>query len=565
MDSGQSSSGKTEASPAQIQRDRLLKVFEFLKAYSDLRYPPVRKITEQMRILWLGTLPDHPSIEIASGTPSKDEATEDDDVVLRITRPTLKPCPRPPAMIAEWLKRGWENIDGTAEVNPTRNVTVEGRTRIEKFDDQSSRRSSLASWRQERVEWQKNERPARDAMGVFQTIYEWYGIHEREAERVELLLADGLLSCPDGLQDVNHPVLFQKLALEFYPEKRDPQFVFRKREQPPELYLELLRVVPEVNLRELARCADELKKTEFSPLAGDDTTAFLRRLIQGIFPDGGHFVQAGDPGNGTNPQIERKPVIFMRQRRSGVANIFDLVREDIATRTDFSTALLQIVGIAEHQQVVEPGGSSHAGGDAEEVEILLSKPANKEQFDIARQLARRDCVLVQGPPGTGKTHTIANLLGHLLAQGKRVLVTAHTPKALRVLRQKVVEPLQPLCISVLQNDKQSQEDLQQSVRQIAVKLSQDIHLLEQECPAFHVLCHCARPRRQCREALAGSIVRSAYFRSWIQIPVLLADAASRLPVDTTYPRRGEAAPIYIYYYNIWRWDCLFSAVLPIPL
>ena len=110
----------------------------------------------------------------------------------------------------------------------------------------------------------------------------------------------------------------------------------------------------------------------------------------------------------------------------------------------------------------------------------MSKPANREQLEIAKQLARRDCVLVQGPPGTGKTHTIANLLGHLLAQGKRVLVTAHTPKALRVLRQKVVEALQPLCISVLHNDKQSQEDLQSSVRKIHLRLSEDDRLLERD-------------------------------------------------------------------------------------
>ena len=89
-------------------------------------------------------------------------------------------------------------------------------------------------------------------------------------------------------------------------------------------------------------------------------------------------------------------------------------------------------------------------------------------------------MLVQGPPGTGKTHTIANLLGHLLAQGKRVLVTAHTPKALRVLRQKVVKPLQPLCLSVLHNDKHSQEELQASVRKIHVRLSEDDRLLARD-------------------------------------------------------------------------------------
>ncbi|HWY32461.1 MAG TPA: AAA domain-containing protein, partial [Candidatus Acidoferrum sp.] len=126
------------------------------------------------------------------------------------------------------------------------------------------------------------------------------------------------------------------------------------------------------------------------------------------------------------------------------------------------------------------------------------------------QLARRDCVVVQGPPGTGKTHTIANLLGHLLAQGKRVLVTAHTPKALRVLRQKVVEPLQPLCISVLQNDKQSQEELQQSVRQISVRLAQDDQVLEQEAERIkrereRIMTELARTRTRLLEARMDEI------------------------------------------------------------
>src|ERR1019366_9319901 len=180
------------------------------------------------------------------------------------------------------------------------------------------------------------------------------------------------------------------------------------------------------------------------------------------------------------PTMQRKPVIFMRRRQSGVGRVFDLILEDIATRVDFPAALLQIVGLAGAvQNDLQTDPSSLSLGNEDE-NVLLSKPANKEQLEIARQLARRDCVIVQGPPGTGKTHTIANLLGHLLAQGKSVLVTAHTPKALRVLRQKVVEPLQPLCISVLQNDKQSQDELRQSVRLIHVGLSKDDRLLERE-------------------------------------------------------------------------------------
>ena len=96
----------------------------------------------------------------------------------------------------------------------------------------------------------------------------------------------------------------------------------------------------------------------------------------------------------------------------------------------------------------------------ESADILLSKPANREQLEIARRIENYDAVMVQGPPGTGKTHTIANLMGHFLAQGKNMLVTSHTVKALRVLKEKVAPELQDLCVSMLDD---SHADLERSV------------------------------------------------------------------------------------------------------
>jgi very-short-patch-repair endonuclease len=103
--------------------------------------------------------------------------------------------------------------------------------------------------------------------------------------------------------------------------------------------------------------------------------------------------------------------------------------------------------------------------------VLLSKPANLEQVEIARALDAHRAVLVQGPPGTGKSHTIANLIGHLVAHGKRVLVTSHTTKALRVLRDQVVEALQPLCVAVLEHDLETRTQMEQSVRGILARLT----------------------------------------------------------------------------------------------
>ena len=71
--------------------------------------------------------------------------------------------------------------------------------------------------------------------------------------------------------------------------------------------------------------------------------------------------------------------------------------------------------------------------------LLMPLPTNPEQETVARRLAEHRGVTVQGPPGTGKTHTIANLISHLVGHGKRVLVTSQKEQALAVLRDKIPE------------------------------------------------------------------------------------------------------------------------------
>jgi AAA domain len=48
-------------------------------------------------------------------------------------------------------------------------------------------------------------------------------------------------------------------------------------------------------------------------------------------------------------------------------------------------------------------------------EVFFPLAANREQRRIVEAINRQRGVLVQGPPGTGKSHTIANLVCHLLA------------------------------------------------------------------------------------------------------------------------------------------------------
>ena len=181
----------------QPMRERLTKLFEFLKAYTDLRYPPVRDIAQQPRLVWLKDLPAHASVELfRDAGKSRDEA-EDNDIALRLTRPAITQCPSPPAELSEWLNPGWQELSGKAEVRKSRNVVEkDGKTLIERFEADYRRPLLLRTWQQQREQWVTNERPARESLAFFQTVYEWYGVQEREGERIELLVGDGFCIVP---------------------------------------------------------------------------------------------------------------------------------------------------------------------------------------------------------------------------------------------------------------------------------------------------------------------------------------------------------------------------------
>ncbi|QRK05241.1 AAA family ATPase [Archangium violaceum] len=330
-------------------------------------------------------------------------------------------------------------------------------------------------------------------MRLFEQLYALHGRLEREGERLELVLGDGILSWrrPDG--GVFHPILLQRVQLEFNPSI--PEFTVTDSGREVDLYSELFRTMEEMVGKMLARCRTELAEGGYGPLGGADTSGFLRRLVvqlsaQAQFREDGPPKPDADP-----PEVGRDPVLFLRTRSLGFARILEGILEDTSTREDVPVALLRIVG-SEVGSVSAGPDEQHTEAHGEPLDVLLSKPANPEQVQIAQRLERHGCVLVQGPPGTGKTHTIANLVGHLLAQGKSVLVTSHTTKALKVLRDKVVPELRPLCVSVLESDLESRKQLEGAVAGIAERLSSsDVARLDAEAALL------ARRRQQLLEEL----------------------------------------------------------------
>jgi len=419
-----------------IARDRLKRLFRFLRELNLVRNPVKRQVGEQAWVMWFRELPDHKSIQLNTFDEMKEseDATDTNEpdsnyinqiesgYVLKVTRPHITSPPAPPRTLVDWLDHGWNDPFGQATVRATINSVDElGKTKTIAFGDDPDRVADFERWQARWEEWTRQERPARQAMHIFESLYDLWGRIEREGERLELVLGDGILTWRIPSGGIHHPILLKRVQLTFDPS--GPTFTISETDHDVELYSALLRLATGLDNQVIAHIRTELEQGRYHPLGNNDTTGFLRRLVQRISAHG-QFVESGAPREETDePVMSRDPVLFLRNRTLGYASAIEAIIESLDNREVLPGPLVSVVGIEQrpnddliHQ---EPPAATLPGDEPEDV--LFSKPWNQEQLQIAERLERFGAVTVQGPPGTGKTHTIANLIGHLLAKGQSVL------------------------------------------------------------------------------------------------------------------------------------------------
>ncbi|MEV6343064.1 AAA domain-containing protein [Actinoplanes sp. NPDC051851] len=88
---------------------------------------------------------------------------------------------------------------------------------------------------------------------------------------------------------------------------------------------------------------------------------------------------------------------------------------------------------------------------------------NQQQRRVVDQLRANAAVVVQGPPGTGKTHTIANLISALLAEGLRVLVSSRNPHPLRVIHGLLPDGIRRLSVLAPGTSVEDRKDLDRTL------------------------------------------------------------------------------------------------------
>lgn len=479
-------------------RLKVRQLYAFLKEVNQIQFRPVRKLSEQQYVIRLADMPKHPSAQILRPVKVND-TFEIAEVLIRISRPQLTKCPNPPQSCIEWLLPNWDDPLIIPQVADSKNQidvdVVEGGKEVEItktifFSDDEVRVKEYNNWLLKRKNWVDPEKISREVMKYYESFYTLYSKIEKEGEKLELLIADGVLSWStesgiDGTVTIQHPIIFKRVELRFNP--NIPEFTVHDTDRETELYSNLFIDLKKVESTSIRRRKDELESSSYHPLGWEDIEAFLKAFVITISPTEGEYLDMPGDGIKNFPRIWRDPVLLLRNRTAGIASAVDKILDHIDESHQFPPSLSQITG-EEEIPWAESGLSGVSSGDELQGlggnrptnsllnrEILLVNEANEEQIEIIKRLERSGSVVVQGPPGTGKTHTISNLIGHLLSQGKSILVTAHTVKALRVLRDKVPDMLKPLCVSVLGSDQLARRQLESAVSSITERLTTETY------------------------------------------------------------------------------------------
>jgi Superfamily I DNA and RNA helicases and helicase subunits len=309
---------------------------------------------------------------------------------------------------------------------------------------------------------------------------------------------------------ITYPLITQNVELRLNEETMALEVI--PSGQAPVLSLELFAELGNPGVAALEEAGKKFlaMNGEINPSRPEDFEVLLRTATSLLDASGAYMPdQPGEPSRqlpkpGENLAVTNTWVLMARPRTANLM-IQDLQRFAEAVKDGTAPAelpkalsaiftepssVLQDKELPPYRGLTSVSGSGNRGTTGSNVkpsELYFPKAYNDEQVQIIQMLDVHDGVVVQGPPGTGKTHTIANVICHYLASGKRVLVTSLKDPALAVLGEKLPEMIRPLAISMLTSEADGMKQFDHSISTIAAELTRiDRHQFRKDIEATDI-------------------------------------------------------------------------------
>ena len=458
------------------QSDKAVRLFQFLAQARRLREKPItdlKTFESQGTVIWLsdivqGIVANSWPIELdhricdrlgmsLTELPVKDM---EEDTILLADRPVLLERPELDEKLVAWFEKPFDNHKRQPKMLKV--LRENGVTK--RFTDQPKTMQQQAE--QWLVQWQQWA-AAKKYQEFYQQLFQSHLVASQSSEEYELVLGFGLLTWNGHGPSPIRRHLFTA-PVDTIHEKSTGRVRVKFAQSALELKAELDFIPAEI-LDDRTFVSDvTAKAAEFSSHVLDAElfdelgaiTAHSLSTSAVYLPDGA----AGGPTS--YPVITWAPALILRERRNaGFAQAYDRLAEQIQQSGEVPAGLLSLI---DPDQTTPPNLTPLPGAVVNfDDEVFSPLPLNEVQQRIIERVDKHSQTVVQGPPGTGKTHTAAALLSHFLAQGKRVLVTAHTERALYEVRDRLPEEIRELAVSVIGTSTADMADLKVSVDKIS--------------------------------------------------------------------------------------------------
>lgn len=487
-----------------MNKEKYLQIFKYLFEFSKLRSKPVRDILSSknyLDIIWFSNIPVNEKIDCVI----HDNFTNEGGHWLKVSKPKEpeKPIfPNPPMTLEKWIiSESLLNKDELPELQ--QEIEIEEQTlKLEDYPEIKSEFEEYCEtkwfndsdnyWKEKEI-YDEKYRIYDQVNSVYKRLFSIYNKSQQFGEEYELIIGVGLLHFKesDDTPLICRHILSAKTEIQFEFSKRDSSIIVSQSLEnglviETDAIIDLFDQFDSNDIIEAEKRAKELiKEKELVNPFDKDIHEVLQLLSERIKPGDGEYKEelCKSKEVATKETIFYAPSLILRKRDTrSYTSMYEKIIEDIKDIPEPQIPTLDDL-------VAEVSGvdSCKAFAETEKAElnpdetIYFPNKFNDEQISIIKKARLNNKVLVQGPPGTGKSHTISNLICHLLANGKKVLVTAYTKRALEVLKDKLPNEFKNLTVNLLSGDSSSIKDLEASVNTINDELSNtDIDNLKRE-------------------------------------------------------------------------------------
>ncbi|WP_236981477.1 MULTISPECIES: AAA domain-containing protein [Mycobacterium] len=466
--------GEQESDNERLVR-RAVNLFTFLSRTQQLLVKPIRTVDGFEQVLWFDDLPEHEAIRSAHRVAELDV----DSPLLTIDRVAKLDPPSVPEALTAWV----EGPVADTDKEPVLREAIYGlepvpaelgddevdlqRRRIE-LAEHSEITEAFEEWLADWRLWAERERRDVAVRNIYKELFAVHLKSTDHSDEFELVVGVGCLTWrPDNHPQVLRHVATAPIAIGF--DENSGRLTVTQVPAPDAVSIEVDMLDPA--LISSPSKLDEIKETaaEYDghlldqPAIGE----ICRRLIHRLDADAEYDADATTAPTGASPRGAFAPAMILRRRTNrGLVQIYEAIVAQIRKAGEVPAGVLPLID-PDRQPEAPTAGETPGAVVTVDGEDFLPLPVNDKQRAIIERVDSRAQTVVQGPPGTGKTHTAAALVSHLLAQGKRVLITAHTDRALREVRAKLPREIQSLAVAVIGQSRSDMADLRTAVDNIS--------------------------------------------------------------------------------------------------